>query len=402
MKILIVLGRYLPDKSAGIENYCHYLSKLLFANGHFVEVAILESPKTEPYVYEQVKVILLKNGFESFVNLIQQQNYDICHFHEYSAFGGIEMFWIKEARLHCKIIYFTFHLPYFTCYKNDFRFNGVEDCNIFSSPARCVKCLIATKLHYSEEPSLLNTGIQWLTPLLLKTNKIKELRENVELNTNRLNELLHVCNGVLVIARWFKKLLSDNGYNSEKICLIPPILNFPGNVVQSGNEIKRRLLFVGRIEKQKGLHLLCKAMNHISTKSIELDVFGNIVDQPYYSECKKEYEFNYKGSISREELLLKLPEYDFLVLPSVFTEMYSMILQESINAQLPVIASSAKGNVDQIRDNQNGFIFNYNDSEHLAVVIDKAYDLLGNGWRPVFKTSKASQNYREEILSYYT
>jgi glycosyltransferase involved in cell wall biosynthesis len=148
-----------------------------------------------------------------------------------------------------------------------------------------------------------------------------------------------------------------------------------------------RLVFVGRVEYQKGLHLLCRAMNRISIKAVRLDVFGNIVDEEYFEKCRKQFLFDFRGTVPREELLSKLTDYDFLILPSEFTEMYPLVIQEAFAAQLPVIASAAKGNIALIKEGKNGFIFNYANYKHLASVIDEAYSLKKDGWQPEFETT---------------
>ena len=169
----------------------------------------------------------------------------------------------------------------------------------------------------------------------------------------------------------------------------------------TNSEVKYRILFVGRIQFQKGLHLLCKAMNLIETKNISLDVYGNIVDEKYFENCKEKYSFNFKGTTNYFQLLESLKEYDFLVLPSVFTEMYSLIIKDAFYENLPVIASSAKGNRDAIDDGINGFLFEYDNSTDLARTIDKAYRLKNDGWLPVFKDAGSAAKDVDEILSYY-
>jgi glycosyltransferase involved in cell wall biosynthesis len=284
----------------------------------------------------------------------------------------------------------------------DFRFFGVEDCNNFTVPDRCAKCIIATKLHYrkTDRFNLINYGINSMTPFIEKTNKLRLLRSNIKNNTNRLREILAYCDHIFVIAHWFKELLDYNGFNSPKISYIPPITEPKKNHTIS-DEVKMKLVFIGRIEPQKGLHLLCRSMNRVSQK-LQLDVFGNIVDERYFKNCKRGFDFNFKGAVPRDILLSKLNDYDFLILPSVFTEMYPLVIQEAMASNLPVIASAAKGNVDVITEGKNGFIFNYDDYKDLASVIDKAYSLKKDGWQPEFEMNDSHESDLKEILSYYS
>ena len=131
MRVLFITGNYLPGKNGGIENYTHWLASVLIENRIEVEVAALQVNSPEDYFYDGVKVHGLKGSFGNFEKLLQTGNYNICHFQEYSAFGGIELPWFEKAKEYAKV-FFTFHLPYFTCYKNDFRYKGIEDCDTFN------------------------------------------------------------------------------------------------------------------------------------------------------------------------------------------------------------------------------------------------------------------------------
>lgn len=401
----MVLGRYLPFKNAGIENYTHTLVEYLIKDKHTVKVAVVESESETAYLYERVWVIPLKNGFNSFVQLVNEEKFDICHFQEYSGINGINLAWFRAAKKNCNKVYFTFHLPYLTCYKNDFRYKGIEDCNDFSSPSRCVKCIIATKLKYQKTSgfSISNFVKNQLIPLIEKSPGIKHLNGRIVQRKHELTELISVCDNIFIYAEWFKRILADNGFTSSTIAKIPYVTNrsLASETPNSGSlAIKNKIVFVGRIEKQKGLLLLCKAMNLLK-KNIELDVFGNIVDQSYHRECIREYSYNFKGTLPLKDLLSSLHEYDFLVMPSVFTEMSSMMVKDAFLSHLPVIASSAKGNVDVIMTGKNGFIFEYNNYKDLARVIDEAYILKQDSWQPLFEETDSYERDLGQILSYY-
>jgi glycosyltransferase involved in cell wall biosynthesis len=402
LKILLVLGRYLPFKNAGIENYTHTLVRKLIENKFAVQVAVLESESVKSYLYENVQVIPLKNGYISFSRLLENEDFDICHFQEYSGPNGINLKWFQTAKTYCSKVFFTFHLPYLTCYKNDFRYNGIEDCDNFSSSSRCVKCIIATKLNFQKSNfSIRNFSINLVTQLVQKSPKINGLNDRIGQRKEELKQLIEICNNIFIYADWFKKLLNRNGYTSSAIVKIPYVTNQAYTITfPETSGTKNKILFVGRIEKQKGLFLLCKAMNLIK-ENLELDVFGNVVDEAYNEKCRSEYAYNFKGTLPLKDLLKELDQYDFLVMPSVFTEMYSMMIKDAFNYKLPVIASSAKGNADVIKEGKNGFIFNYGDDKDLAKVIEYAYDLKQKGWKPQFETNSSPVNDWKQILSYY-
>ena len=146
----MVTGNYLPGKNGGIENYTHWLTTLLLQNQFQVEIAALNAVERADYFYESVKVNYLNKDIALFEELIKRGNFDICHFQEYSENGGIDIPWFKLAKKYCQKVFFTFHLPYLTCYKGDFRYKGIEDCNQFNDAERCTRCVIADRGGYKK------------------------------------------------------------------------------------------------------------------------------------------------------------------------------------------------------------------------------------------------------------
>ena len=203
LKVLFILGRYLPEKSAGIENYTHWLAKTLVADGHVVDVGILNSESPNAYTYEGINVVPFGEGIKSFIDYIVNYHYDVCHFQELSGLNGINIGWIRMAKKYCNKVYFTFHLPYLTCYKNDFRYFGIEDCNNFSSIDNCMKCIIATRLNYEKVTgwNLKNSIIRLMIPLIEKTPQINNLRNSITTRKKELEELLNIADNIFIFGR---------------------------------------------------------------------------------------------------------------------------------------------------------------------------------------------------------
>jgi glycosyltransferase involved in cell wall biosynthesis len=404
MKILFILENYLPTKNGGIENYTHWLAGLLKEKGYAVHVAYLSAGEADQYVYEGIGITKLVNGLNSFEALLKDEHFDICHFQEYSAYGGIELNWIAVAKQHCKKVFFTFHLPYLTCYKGDFRFEGKTDCNHFSSASRCVHCILSEKMHSKQAADFAgfaNSGLK----LLGFPSLTQKLERSIILKHETLDGLLNTCSRVFIYAGWFKEILADNGYAHSSITMIPyktKTAHERGRRPGKESGIKNRILFVGRIEPAKGLHLLCEAMAQLDRPGLSLDVYGNIVDEAYFEKCVTEYSFNYKKTVSRQALLAIFSLYDFIILPSVFTEMNSLVIRDAFFEELPAIVSSAKGNVGAVTHEQNGFIFKYGDPADLRKTLTYAYTKLKEGWRGDFSYPDRSAEDKAEILSYYS
>ncbi|MCP9751932.1 glycosyltransferase [Ferruginibacter sp. HRS2-29] len=400
MKILFVTGNYLPGKKGGIENYTHYLAKLLQTQGFHVEVAALSVQEGHDYIFDEVLVNLTGRSTENFSKLLREKQFDICHFHEYSSFGGIEIPWFRIAKEFCKKVYFTFHIPYLTCYKGDFRYKGVSDCNTFTDAGRCANCNLISKLNIGMLQKGPLAGV--LEKAISYSGITGKFRHRVAARTKDLDALISLCDKVFVLANWFKQLLADNGYDSENIVLLP---HKPLKPVASGDEAdnaitKHRLVFIGRIQQIKGLHLLCEAMSRLENKELQVDVYGDIMEADYFDSCKAIYHFNYKGTVSQEVLLAQLKQYDFLVLPSVVPEMLPLVILDAFQHSLPVIASSSKGNRDVVNSAEKGFLFEYGSAASLTETIRLAYEKKAAGWKPSFERTDAAKS-TAELVSYY-
>lgn len=155
--------------------------------------------------------------------------------------------------------------------------------------------------------------------------------------------------------------------------------NFPGaNEVQENNLSENlKILFVGNISLQKGLHVLIKAMSQLENKKISLSVVGREdITSRYLRNIKKYIEINkldkrvkFYGSLSGEALKEKYIEHDVFVMPSV-NEAYGIVFLEAMQFYLPVIGCNSSGASEIIEEGVNGYLIDPEDSVRLATLIN--------------------------------
>ena len=177
----------------------------------------------------------------------------------------------------------------------------------------------------------------------------------------------------------------------------------------SGREIRYpntfKLLFVGRISPEKGLHTLFDAL----PKSVEqypgihIDIIGpdapatgellfNSGDEKIVARLAEYYQENYLtklkrilasglsryvsflGSMEHEELLPHYWDADIVVLPSL-SETFGMPLVEAMATETPVIATRIEGMIDVVAENQTGLLVEPDNADALANAV---IQLLGN------------------------
>lgn len=107
---------------------------------------------------------------------------------------------------------------------------------------------------------------------------------------------------------------------------------------------KLRLVFLSRISVKKNLDFALRVLSGIDL-DVEFDVYGPIEDQPYWGKCLKIIEkmpknvnVKYCGTVSPENVVSKLMQYDLFFFPTR-GENYGHVIEEAIHAGLPILIS---------------------------------------------------------------
>ena len=188
-----------------------------------------------------------------------------------------------------------------------------------------------------------------------------------------------------------KKFIEQNfGVKSSKISVIPPGVDLdlfhPINIQEARRKIHmqedvRTILYVGRIERLKGLDMLLKALSQIQHKDTFLYVIGGTNNTEEVNRLKKiciDLNLNEKvhfiGSISRAQLKYYYNSADLYVLPSYY-ESFGLSVLEAAACGKPTIASKVGGLPSIIRDNETGFLL---EQRSLGSLIKKIEILLND------------------------
>ncbi|EKD47448.1 MAG: glycosyltransferase [uncultured bacterium] len=127
-----------------------------------------------------------------------------------------------------------------------------------------------------------------------------------------------------------------------------------------------RLLFVGQLERHKGIRLLIKAF-----KKLKFDAFLNIAgegtERAYVErEAKANKPITDLGFVSMEQLIDCLKSADALIVPSLCYENSPTVIYEALSAGVPVIASDIGGVGELMDDGKNGFLFEPGNADDLV------------------------------------
>ncbi|MFH1835790.1 MAG: glycosyltransferase family 4 protein, partial [Methanobacteriota archaeon] len=173
------------------------------------------------------------------------------------------------------------------------------------------------------------------------------------------------------------RLVEVFGLPEENISVVPVGVNEDVFSIKrnTGGGETTNIIFVGRLVKEKGLDVLINALTKVGEKKdARLTVVGDgPLKEQYVKQARQlgiSEKTNFKGFLTRENILSLLSETDMLVVPSL-AENFPRITLEGMGAGVPVIASCVGGIPEQITDGVNGMLFSPGDHNELADKIIK-------------------------------
>jgi len=188
----------------------------------------------------------------------------------------------------------------------------------------------------------------------------------------------HFAEAVLVITSRLYRLLLADGVEERRVHLIPPGVNpslFDGPFEDPFSGVgKPRVLFVGRLAPQKGVGTLVAAAGLLKDPSAQVLLVG---DGPKRKALEREAKrigvadrLHFVGFFAHDRLPAVLAHADVLVLPSLYEELGTVLL-EVMQAALPIVASKTGGIPDVIEDGVNGLLVPPGEAEALAYAINR-------------------------------
>ncbi len=177
------------------------------------------------------------------------------------------------------------------------------------------------------------------------------------------------------------------GIDKNKISIIPMGINvddYNKKYIEHTKKIK--LLFVGRISKDRNLDPLIDAMKILAKESVELNVVGPFVKRSdtdsgnYYMDLvnrikkmKLSSYIHFVGAKYGKELIKYYQNADIFVYTSLY-ENFGQTILEAAAAGLPIISTPVGVALDIVENKKTGFIVNFNDKNAIIESVQKLRD----------------------------
>jgi len=324
----------------GTATYVMALLKAQQAHGHDVVLYLKAPPAAFANLGFPVRAV--RDEAELYAHA-QRDRVDCLHLHE-----NIDS--LPEARLPLVL---TAHVPHFVCLSATlFLKTSQQPCPHVYSPARC----------------LLNHVVE-------HCGSIRPQRLTAEFGRlrNERRTMLHM--DVIVPSNRHKNLFMRSGFPGDQLHFVPhfvdsalsPLTALPANAAPN-------FLFVGRLEPNKGLPWLLRAMTLLPAE-VHLDVAGAGTFAVKYQEMSETLglasRVNFHGWISQKEIADLTSRSLALIVPSLWHETFGLVALEAQAQGRAVIASAVGGLEDIVDDGATGFLVQPGEVKGLAAAMRK-------------------------------
>jgi len=140
---------------------------------------------------------------------------------------------------------------------------------------------------------------------------------------------------------------------------------------------KRNILFLGRLERRKGLPFLLEAYAQLKTESPDLRLIVVGGDGGLRPVCERYVQQNhvadvvFAGYVSEEEKARYFRTADIYCAPNTGAESLGLVLLEAMAAGTPIIASRIEGFADVLTDEREGLLVPPRDSEAIYAALKR-------------------------------
>jgi glycosyltransferase involved in cell wall biosynthesis len=163
----------------------------------------------------------------------------------------------------------------------------------------------------------------------------------------------------------------------SRLAVIQNARNWSGSAAErafGGPATPLRIGYIGRLEPSKGIEVLLRAVSQLPPDRWSLRVAGRAPHPAYASELRTRFpsrEIEFVGHVRPLDFYASL---DVLVVPSMWNEPLGMVVVESLQFGVPVIASHAGGIPEILSSSGAGWLFETGNAPSLREILRPLLD----------------------------
>lgn len=200
----------------------------------------------------------------------------------------------------------------------------------------------------------------------------------------KMHHALHWYDGAIVhyttYSNFVRDVMVDAGFAKEKISVLHPFAEplmgkGAGSRASAVGKAKEPfMLFAGRLETYKGVHVLIEAAKHLP-KDTKIVIAGVGPDEARLKALAgHDPRIVFLGFVPGDELWRLMAEASAVVVPSVWPEVYGLVALEAMCQGTPIVVAKSGGLPEIIGDSEGGIVVPPSDPRALARAIQRVLE----------------------------
>ena len=390
MKVIHVPCSFPPDPIGGTEVYVEALARRQRLDGMSAVVAAPAGRETSYWlgdirvhrfgVSEAMSDIRVlygegdKAAADGFAKILQTESPDLVHLHAFTPAVSLRL--VREAKRRRTPVVFTYHTPTASCQRGTLMRWGAEVCDGNLDRNTCTACTLhgaGVNRQVSRLIASLPRCVSHMTAAAGLSGGIWTALRMPELIAQRhaaFRSLVSEVDHIVALCRWVRRVLLQNGVPAGKItlsrqglCYQPLDASGLSVRTKAANTSPLRVMYLGRLDPMKGLHVLVEAVRAAPKLTVRLDVYGVIQTssgEEYLRRLQQiagdDRRIVFHAAIPEEAVLATLVEHDVLAVPSQWLETGPLVVMEAFAAGVPVLGSNLGGIAELVTDGVDGLL----------------------------------------------
>ena len=358
MRILLLVHQYPPDYIGGTELYTQTLAGALARRGHHVTVlcrgatpgvGLQQAEENGVVVWRAPASTSMNRRFlstfgdaparDAFEHVLGQASPDRVHIQHLIGFPVGVLRSIRERGIPVAI---TLHDYWWVCANAQLLTNySGQLCAGPRAYLNCARCVLA------------RAGLGGLWPA------VPPVAWPLSWRGSHLRAALLQASRVIAPSAFVQAWYNAHCIPEKRIEVLPHGLEWPSGLRCSRSPSDPlRLLYLGGLAWQKGVHVLLEAFGRVSGAA-ELWIAGNETLDPAYVERLRALassQVRFLGPLNQGQRWEVLSQVDVLTVPSLWHETLSLVTHEAFAAGVPVVASRVGALSEAVQDGANGLL----------------------------------------------
>ena len=192
---------------------------------------------------------------------------------------------------------------------------------------------------------------------------------------NKNKRLLNFISSFIFYTDFHKNVHKKYGFDKKKLVVKQNSLQTKKKYIK-WVERDDKVIYVGRLSPEKGLHTLMKAWKIWGRNAPILEIIGDGEDKIKLKNYKKNHSLKniiFSGKLTYTQVQKKIEKSKLLIIPSEWYEPFGLVIIEALSKGTPVASSDIGSLPNLIKNYRHGFLFKTKNEYSLYKNVKKAW-----------------------------